>query len=361
MKKVNTEKTELALKTASSEIALFTDSCDAAVKELEKKYRDVVPDASTKDGYDYCKFVRKELSPIKADFEKKRKMLKAPIIEAGKLIDSVMNPLGARVEILYKPFETAYRKVDQEKEARKQARLNIITDGFKAFDDALVTAAGEASSVVQMLIDEMSDFDLDPKVFMERTDEAAARHGEVMEKLASMLMSAIAQEEMQAKQAEIEAREQAIIARENEQARLVQLEIIRVEEEKLARQRAIDKEAQQKAIEYAQAQAKKDAEEKHVKEMEQAAKLAEEKAEQARKQAIEQAEKAKLDERLRIEQEQAQLKFEAEKREADTKHKAAIHNEILTAILTTGISEAQGKEVIRLTATHKAGQLFIKY
>ena len=351
---VNTEKTELALKTASSEVALFVTNAENEVKALEDEYLTLVPNAKTKEGYAHCKEVRAKLMPIKSNLEGVRKTLKAPVLEMGRLIDSSIKPLGERVESLYKPFESAYRAVDEEKKLREQRRQETIQAGFDKFNDLLVTSAGSTSSVIQASIDELADFDLDPNVFMERTDEAAAKHGEVMEKLGDMLMQAIQNEEMQAKQKEIEARERALLEAEQkaENERIAkEQEKARIEAEKQAELDRIEREKElQAAREEAQKQAKIDAEIRHKQELE----LAEQKA-------IQQASNAAKAERLRIEQEQEQIRVEAEKREANKKHKAAIHNAILTELLTVGITEEQAKAVIKLAATHKAASMYIKY
>lgn len=351
---VNTQATEVALKEASNEVSLFVVNAENEVKALEERFANVVPIAETKEGYDHCKEVRKELQPIKKGLEEARKTLKAPILEAGRLVDSSLNPLAERVGLLITPFVDAYQAVDKEKERKKQARLNAISDAFKAFDDALVNVIGQTSTVIQVAIDELADFDLDPKVFMERTDEAAAKHAETMERLGSLLMQAINAEEMEAKQKALEDREAKI--REDEAREQARVDKIAADEAQ-AKQDAIDKEKQaQREAEMQQAR-------------EEAAELAkinakaahEEELRQAEVRAKQQAEEATRIERERIEAEQAQEKAEAAKREANRKHKASIHNEILTAFLTTGMNETQAKAAIKLIATGKINPLRISY
>ena len=63
----------------------------------------------------------------------------------------------------------------------------------------------------------------------------------------------------------------------------------------------------------------------------------------------------------RAEFKRAQEQAEADDRENNRKHKAAIHNEILTAFLTTGITEIQGKALIKLIATRKINPIRISY
>jgi hypothetical protein len=351
---VNTEKTELALKAASSEIQLFVTSAEEEVKALEEKLASVVPDATTKSGYADCKKIRSELVPIKSGLEGARKTLKAPILSAGKLIDGAMNPLASRIEALYKPFENAYREVDNEKKRKEEERQQKVRLAFDRLTDFILTASGATSTVIETLIDDLADFDLDPKVFMERADEAAAKHGEVMEKLGSMLLQAKQQEEFAAKQAEIEAREQAV--REAEQKayneRIAkQAEKARIETERLNEQVRVEREKElQDAREQAQKQAEIEAEKRHKEEMA-----------QAEQRAKEQAEQAAIAERKRMEFEQEQERVAAERREADRKHKATIHNAVLVEILKAGITEEQAKAVIKLVANRKAASMYIQY
>lgn len=340
---VNTEKTELALKNASSEISIFVTDAELEVKALEEKFSTLVPDASNKEGYAHCKSVRADLLPIKTKLENARKTLKAPILDAGKLIDSSIKPLAERVEGLYKPFETAYREVDNEKKRREEERQQKVRLAFDRLTDFIVTASGASSTVIETLIDDLADFDLDPKVFQERTDEAAEKHSDVMQKLSSLLIQAVEQEEFTAKQKEMEERERKVRdAEAREQAR--------IEEEKRKEEQAKRDTELAEARKQAEEQARIDAEKRHAEQLKQAEERAKVQAEQA----------AKL-ERERIEKEQRRIKEEEVKREADKKHKTSIHNAILVELIKTGITEEQAKSIITLVAKRKAGSMYIQY
>lgn len=82
-------------------------------------------------------------------------------------------------------------------------------------------------------------------------------------------------------------------------------------------------------------------------------------AEKLRKDA---AEKAAQDERDRVAEEQRKQKEIDDKRAADTKHKAKINNEILTALKAIGMMDDQGwKDVITAIAQGKIPHTSIKY
>ena len=203
---INTTKTELALKAVSTEIDAFIIDANAEVEALKAEYANLVPVADTANGYYHCKEVRKNLMPIKTKLENARKTLKAPILDAGKLVDSALKPLVEAVESLYKPFEMAYRAVDDEKKNREAKRQERIESGFNKMDQALVSAAGSTSTVIEAMIDEMADFSIDSNVFMEKSDQAAVRYSDVMSKLGEMLLQAHRNEELESKQAEMDKR-----------------------------------------------------------------------------------------------------------------------------------------------------------
>lgn len=344
---VNTESTELALKAASTEISNFVVNAEAEVKAIEDKFSSIVPDASSKDGYAFCKSVRKDLMPIKSGLEGARKTLKAPILAAGKLVDGNLNPLADRIVNVMTPFVKAYQDVDNEKKRKEEARVASVQAGFDQLNNALLTASGSTSTVIETMIDELADFEIDPRVYKERADEVAKLHGDVMERLSVMLQQALNTEEMEAKKRELEGRERAI--REKEEA-----------EQAEAAKQARDAELQA-AREEAEAKAKEEAELRHKQELESAEQRRVDEAKQAEARAKEQAEASAKAERERIEQEQLQAKREAEKREANKKHQAAIHNEILDAMQSVGISSEHGKAFIKLVATRQAGSIQINY
>lgn len=337
------EKTALALKQASSEVSLFVVDVEKEVAAVEERFLSVVPDCSTREGYNFSKSVRGEVLPIKSGIEKARKTLKEPVIEMGKLIDGSLKPLMQRLEDVYKPHEEAYREKDNEKKRLEEERKAKIQSAFDHLNETLMNAVGQSSSVLQTLIEDLSSFDFNPDVFQERLEEGIELHAEIMGKLSDMLTGQIMIEEQQRKEAEqaarlaeIEAREAAIRQKEEAEQRRIRME--QEVKERAEREEAIRKQA---AI---------DAEKRHQEEMA----AAEERARQ-------QAERAAQAERDRLEAERLAEEEAARQREANRKHKAAIHNEILTKLLTTGITEQQGKDIIKLAAKGEAGNLGVTY
>ncbi|MCC2615969.1 hypothetical protein LJ739_06920 [Aestuariibacter halophilus] len=193
--KASTEKTELALRQASTEVTDFVSSIQAEVEEIESQYSSIVPDASSKEGYDHCKQVRRDVLPVKTALENARKTLKAPILEAGKLVDSSLKPLIDRLEAVYAPFVKACQDVDNAKKRAEEERKAKIQAEFDHMNGILMKAIGESSSVIEALIDDLTNMSIDPDTFQDRTEEAAKLHFEVTSKLSDLLVDAINREE----------------------------------------------------------------------------------------------------------------------------------------------------------------------
>lgn len=224
--KANTEKTEIALKKVTAELATLFSTAEKEVAAIEEQYLNIVPTADSKEDYDFCKRVRKEVQPMKVNVERIRKELKAPFIDAGRNIDSHLNPLVKRLEAVYKPFVSAYQEKDNEAKRIEEARQKSVQDAFDNMNQVLVDSIGKSPTVIEAMIDDFADFSVDPKIFQDREQEALNRFHEIMEKLTQSLMAAKQaekreeeEEAFKAKLADLERRENEMKAKQQEQRR----------------------------------------------------------------------------------------------------------------------------------------------
>lgn len=223
----------------------------------------------------------------------------------------------------------AHKEQQRKIREAEQERQDKISSAFTRMNDVAMEAIGQTSTVIESIIDELADYDFDPEVFQERTDEAVSKHRELMERLEIMKKQAISQEEMEERAAEIERKER-------EQAK-------REEDERLHRER-------EKIAQEAAERARIEAEERHKREIL-----------ESEQKAKAQAEQAAREERERIEAEQ-QAKIEEErKREADKKHKGAIHSAIVKGLTQQGLSVDDAKSVVKSVALGKIPNLKIIY
>ena len=211
-----TKKTELALKQASSEVAAFVVDVKKEVAAIVEKFGSIVPMANTISGYEFCQQVRKEVQPIKVALDNARKQLKEPIIKAGKLVDAELNPEILKLEAVYKPFVSAYQNIDNQKKIAEAARQVKMEEAFEKMRLVVLESVGKPSLVIEALIDDFADFDMNPKVFMDRKDEAIGKYHEIMNTLSDSLIRAKEAEAQQEKYEEMLARESEMQKKQEE-------------------------------------------------------------------------------------------------------------------------------------------------
>lgn len=348
------EKTMLALKSASTEVMSFVTDAEKEVAKIEEQYATVVPDAESKEGYKFCKEVRKDVLPIKTALENARKQLKDPVLKMGKLIDGNIKPLTDRLEAVYKPFVDAYQEVDNRKKRLEEERQMKIQQAFDKLNNSAMEAIGQTALIIESIIEDVECFDFDPEVFQERTDEAIAKQAELIEKLNGMLEAQKRQEEFEAKQREMEERERKLKeAEQAEQARLAEAE--RQKELELERQKAREQ-AEKEAAER-EARIKEEAAQAEIraKEREKQLKL---EAERQAKEAAEMARAEAKAEQERIEREKAE---EAARLEANKKHVGMIRGQSKDDLISLGLSEDDAKKVVLAISQKQIRNLFIQY
>jgi hypothetical protein len=239
--KLDTEKTEIALNVATTQISELIISLESQVSEIEEKHKGVIPDASTREGYETCKAIRKEVMPTKTALEKARVTLKDPITKAGKFVDQSFNPLIERALAVYKPFVDAYQAVDKEKQRLEDERLAKVTEGLYYISNIGMSCIGKSSIVVAATIEEFEDYEIDSKVFRDKTDEATEAFQKSMTIMSGMHAQAVRQEEMDAKEADMLAQQAARESEWQEQQAARQAEMDAKEAEMLAKEEAWNK------------------------------------------------------------------------------------------------------------------------
>jgi hypothetical protein len=238
--KLDTEKTEIALNVATTQISELIVSLNTQVADIEVKYKGVIPDASTREGYETCKAIRKEVMPTKTALEKARVTLKDPITKAGKFVDQSFNPLIERALAVYKPFVDAYQAVDKEKQRLEDERLMKVTEGLYYISNIGMSCIGKSAIVIAATIEEFEDYEIDSKVFRDKTDEATEAFQKSMTIMSGMHAQAVRQEEMDAKEAEMLAQQAARESEWQEQQAARQAEMDAKEAEMLAKEKAFN-------------------------------------------------------------------------------------------------------------------------
>lgn len=332
-------------------IAIFkdmtTDEKIAEIEEQSKKYQGLIVDMNNdkerkkvKESASLINDILKKLDRSRID----KKKAYADEVEAEA--ESIRTRLEKANEPLTKLID-AHKEEQRKIRELEKARQEEIEKSFTRMNDMAMEGIGQTSTVIESIIDELSCFDFNPEVFQERAEEAVKKQAELMEKLETMKTQASAQEELEARAAEIESKER-------EQAEKEEAERLRIEREKIA------KEAAEKARLEAEERYKQgliEAEHRRLKEAEEA----KQREIEADKRAKLQAEQAAREERERIEAEQRAKVEEEKRREADRKHKGKIHSDIVSKLVAGGLSEENSKKAVQLIAKGQAGNVRIYY
>jgi len=319
-----------------------------AQMEEVRNYADFIPNASTDEGYAKSKRVSLDIGKLKTALENKRKEKKSFYLEGGKLVDSKAKVIAEQLEEMQSPHMSAYKELDNIRKQREIERKEGLTSRIANMRDLASLLSDSSSEEIQAAMEQMSNEECGD--FYEFTADALKARNAARSDLAALYTKTVKQE----KEAD-------------ELAELRKLKAIRDQKDHDER---IAKEASAEAEAKAQAATKQlqESEQRRIDQAQQAEQREAQAAEQAKAYAIEseqrakaQAEAAAQAERNNIEQARLKLENEAKARKADSNHRSAVNNEILTAILTTGITEDQAKAIICLAVKGHAGNMRVTY
>ncbi|UGB46960.1 DUF1351 domain-containing protein [Frateuria edaphi] len=209
-----------------TEIAEYTDTA-AALADLRQRYQGLVVDVSTPKGLKEAKAMTFELRTLRTTLEKRRKELKAPIIERGKLLDDEAKRITAEIVALEEPIdvqikaeearieEEKLRKLEQERQ-RVEAIQNRITE-IRNLPSTLV---GKPSVIIQGKLARLREEVLDEDEFAEHYQTARDALDACIARIEQQLQ---AQLDHEAEQRRIEA-ERAELTRMREENERLQRE-----------------------------------------------------------------------------------------------------------------------------------------
>lgn len=287
----------------------------AAIADLRARYTGARYDCATSAGMAAALAARRELRGLRTSLESRRKELKAPVIERGRVLDAEAKRITSALAELEDPIDEQIRveeaRKDAEREARAAAERERVAAIARRVDwirDAFVRSveSGAGPDELAATVADLEALPITPDLYAERINEAEeARTATVLRlrELASRAREQAAREAaVEAERAELERlrkEAEARRAREDEERRQ---QIAREDEERAAARKIEDERI---AAERAE-QERKDAADRAEREA----------AERAERDAREQqAREAELVERLH--RENARRELETIEREAD--------------------------------------------
>ena len=338
------------------------------LSEFKKKYDAVIYDLTIPAEEKQARSDRLSIGKVIARLDDKHKEVKAPIKEKVVLLDGERKRIKDELILVQDKIKSQIaeheRKIQEQKESEQKLVDNIY--------DAYVNAEFQDSENIKRTINCVASIDIDEDCYFPVKAQAALAISETLKKLQSLFsevkkreddkleldrLRKEAEEEAQKERDELIAKEAADRVHKEAEAKRIEAENKAKFEVEAAAKREADAMAALKKSEddriAAEAKARRDAIDAENRRI-----VAEQEARERQEAAVKAAEeKAKRD----AEQAKAAESSAAKARAANKKHKASINNKILDTLLKTGITEAQGKDVITAIAMGKVPNVKIEY
>ena len=356
MNAVTTDLITLPPKETALQVYSAPQGLDPYLAKIKEELDAFVPDVSTKKGRDAIASIAYKVAKGKTALDNIGKDLVAELKDVPKKIDAERKRMRDLLDTWKDEVRRPLTEWESAEEARKQAhqafiaRIQFTGQGFDGLDATMLkTRAAE----------------LDATVVDAGLEEFEAEAHRAKAKALDALTAAIAEREKhEAEQAELAKLRAEAAAREQKDR-----------EERIAREAAerAQREAEAKAQAEREAAIKREAEATAAAERrELELKLAAERAEREKAEALQREQQAKADaerkaaeavaeEQRRVAAQAAAEAKEAERREKDKAHKAAVNRAALEALVAGGISEADAKTVITLIAKKAVPAVTISY
>jgi colicin import membrane protein len=313
--------------------------------ELKKANDKAVFDYESKAGQEAAKKHIGLLNKSRIAVEKTRKKIKADVLKRSRAIDGEANiikdAITAMIDVHQKPLDEITKR-----EAERKAGIETYIKGIEIYEQEAESSF--PSERIKEAYEKLSSFDI--SLLQEREEEGGELQQSILQKLATALDVATNRELAEAEAERLRIAQQAEIDRLNKEAaeRAAQEAAAQEERDRIANEERLQREADERARKAADeaAQAK-------IREAEAAQRKAEEEAARVKREA--EAADAK-----RIADAKAQADADT-KRVTDIEHRKKINNAILVSIMETGITEQQGKDIIKLIASGLVANLKITY
>jgi hypothetical protein len=217
--KTEVQTTALAVLDPQTFVAEVFGETEKTLADALKQVEGVTYDITTKDGMETAKECRALLRGIRTGTEETRKKYKAPIIEAGRLIDDKAAAIKAQIEPVEDRFHNDIKNEEDRREAEKAAKIRAEEEAKAAIQSRLdkitkapLAAIDMSAADTQALIDELSQVVPSGDEYGDRFVEAEVALQTAITQLKSMHTGKVAQEAM-AKQHAKEAEERERVSR----------------------------------------------------------------------------------------------------------------------------------------------------
>lgn len=204
-----------------------------ALASLRQRYGSVVFDVSDKKQLAQAKEARAEIKGYRVALEKKRKDLKASVLERGRLIDGEAKQIETALLALEEPIDDTIKAEERRKaeaEERRVAGIRLLVDEIKALPGSMLKAT---AAELALKLEHARSFRPAPEVFAEFVEAATLANESTISQLETLHRAAVEREAEALRQAQ----ERERLDRERAELEQRQAEQRKREEEDEARRR----------------------------------------------------------------------------------------------------------------------------
>lgn len=194
------DEARAAIATINAQLSEF-DKVEAGLADLERKYKGVAYDCTTKKGMDDACAARLDIRKPRFAVESARKAAKAPVLKLGRDIDARAATITARLLAIEDPID-AQVKVQERKEAERKADLERRIAEIEATPKQCI---GKTAVQLQEVLEGLDTLPLAD--FQEYRERAAKAQFDAQQAVRVLHQQAIQSEELAALRAKQEVEE----------------------------------------------------------------------------------------------------------------------------------------------------------
>jgi len=234
------EMAELEVLDAPSTIVEYS-ATEAALADLRQRFAGVQFDLTTTKGRDAITKGRAEVRGYRTGLEKKRKEVKAPVLELARRIDAEAERITAELLLIEEPLTAQIDADDARRAAEKAERDRLEAERVAAAQAKIdeinaypVRAATADAAGIQDLHDELAGIEPSLEAYGNRAGEAIQARDKALTTLAGLHAAALAREEAARVLAEQQEQLRQAQAAQAERERIAQAAL--AEQERIARE-----------------------------------------------------------------------------------------------------------------------------
>lgn len=194
------------LETGTVEVEIFRQT-DAALAALRDKYAEL-PSTETEGGYEFVKAGVKEITTYRTTLDAKRKEIKQPYLDAGRVIDSEAKRITAELVKIEEPLKAAKKEADEREKRKKEERIARLQKKVDTIAAHVQTAKGKSSAEIAAIIEQVDRIQIED--FYDLTEQATKVKNDTLDTLAEMFSAQANHEQAEAERAEaLEAQRKA--------------------------------------------------------------------------------------------------------------------------------------------------------